>query len=77
MKKIVLNVEDKKFQTVMTILENLKEGLIEGIESPKQTKSRQASYQPNSGKIIDENQKPSGKYSSRADYKAKLRKAKS
>lgn len=73
-KKIVLNVSDENMQTVMTILTNLKSGLIENIDAEGLKPSRKASYTPKDGKIVDEAEKPSGKYISASAYKSRLKK---
>ncbi len=72
MKQIILNVEDKELQTLMTILNNLKEGLIHSIDGQAPKKSRPGKYNPKVGKAIDEREKPAGKYASKAAYKSKL-----
>jgi len=49
MAKISLHVNDKKLDTLLTILENLKEGLIENIEIEKKksyNKPKQISKEP-------------------------------
>lgn len=73
MKQIKLNVQDDKLETVLTILNNLKDGLISSIES-ETTVLPTTKYQPKLNKIIHENEKPQGKYLSAASYKAKLEK---
>ena len=74
MKKIVLHVDDKHTQTVMGILANLKEGLIDSIESEGSKRVRESKYAPKQGKAIDEREKPAGKYVSAAQYKSRLKK---
>lgn len=73
-KKIVLNVSDENMQTMMTILTNLKSGLIENIDAQGLKSSRKASYTPKDGRIVDEAEKPSGKYISASAYKNRLKK---
>lgn len=74
MKKIVLNVNDEHMQTVMHILTNLKEGLIESIDAEGVRPVRKTAYVPKDGRIIDESEKPTGKYASAATYKSRLKK---
>lgn len=74
MQKIVLNVRDENMATVMHILKNLKEGLIDGIDGETLKATRKESYTPKQGKIISEDEKPSGKYASRSSYKNRLNK---
>lgn len=79
MKEIKLQVEDKEFETVMTILENLKDGLLKNIETDvRPTKSRQTRYQPKPNRVVYEHESgtndKSGKYVSPSAYKARLKK---
>lgn len=74
MKQIKLNIKDEKLETVMNILNNLKDGLIESIEvdGVQTSISTFTKYQPKTNKIVYENEKPQGKYLSASAYKAKL-----
>jgi hypothetical protein len=72
MKQIKLNIEDDKLEIVLTILNNLKDGLISSIESSETNISSTTKYKPKVNKIICENEKPQGKYLSSSSYKAKL-----
>ena len=77
MNEIKLQVDEKNIKTVLHILENLKEGLIENIEA-KQAKRKHTAYQPKTKTIIKE-QTPalatqSGKYVNPAAYKERLKK---
>lgn len=79
MKEIKLSIDEQNVETVMTILNNLKAGLISKIElDGTVTRTRSTQYQPKNGKGIDEkNSGPndrSGKYASPMAYKAKLKK---
>jgi hypothetical protein len=74
MKQIKLNIEDDKLEIVLTILNNLKYGLISSIENSEVNISSNTKYQPKLNKIISENEKPQGKYLSSASYKAKIEK---
>jgi len=80
MNEIKLSVEDKNIETVLTILENLKEGLITKIESNSPLKKRTPHYKPTVNKIIKEEESGtndrSGKYSSAAAYKQRLKNTK-
>jgi len=71
MNQITLNVKDENLTTVMSILENLKDGLIDTIDTSAVNKKR-VRYQPNNNTIISESQKPTGKYASKAQYKSRL-----
>jgi len=77
MTEIKLAVDDKNVEIVMTILENLKDGLISNISTNgAKTKSRPTQYQPKANTIIREENSgtndSSGKYASAAAYKQKL-----
>jgi hypothetical protein len=74
MKQIKLNIEDDKLEIVLTILNNLKNGLISSIENSEINILSSTKYQPKLNKIISENEKPQGKYLSSSSYKAKLEK---
>ena len=74
MKKIVLNVSDESFNTVMNIVTNLKTGLIESIDGENGKPLRKGAYVPKSGEIVSENKKPAGKYVSPSAYKNRLKK---
>lgn len=79
MKEIKLSVDEQNVETVMTILNNLKTGLISKIEMDGAvTKTRHTQYQPKTGKGIDEKDSGpndrSGKYASPSAYKARLQK---
>lgn len=74
MSQIILNIKDENIETVLNILENLKDGLIDTIEtSDVHTNKKRVRYQPNNKTIINENQKPMGKYASKAEYKSRLK----
>ena len=76
MKKITLHVDDKNYATVMTVLTNLKEGLIESIDDQKSVQAKKhAQYKPREGKAINEGEKPTGKYISRSEFKNRLKKS--
>ena len=80
MSKIVLDIDDKNIDTVLTILNNLKAGLIKNISAP--TNSINSRIQEK--RLLKEQTKhedefmssspSSGKYLSKAAYKNKLRK---
>jgi len=71
MSQITLNIKDENIATVLNILENLKDGLIDSIDS-KTVNTKKVRYQPSNKTIISENQKPTGKYASRDVYKSRL-----
>jgi len=76
MKEITLSVEDKNFQTVMTILENLKTELISNIKTDSQTKYS-TQYKPKINKVIREEESgtadKTGKYVNPIAYKQRLK----
>ncbi len=67
MKQIILNVKDENLDTVLTILDNLKAGLIDNISSDAK-KTLHTRYVPKSSEIVREGAKPQGKYISKAEY---------
>ena len=75
MNEIKLTVDDENLQTVVSILQNLKSGLIVSMQTTKKTKTTQ--YQPKSSGVIFEHESgtndTSGKYSLKA-YKERLKK---
>ena len=77
MKKIELSVEDLHVETVLNILENLKEGLIVNIQTDAKPK-RSPRYQPKTNTIIREENSgtsdTSGKYMNASAYKQRLKK---
>lgn len=77
MHEIKLKVEDKNLETVMTILNSLKDGLISNIESTGKT-TRPTQYKPKVNTIIKEENSgtadSSGKYINPAAYKQRLKK---
>lgn len=74
MKQIKLNVQEDKVEILLSILNNLKSGLINSIEIDENKISSNTKYQPKLKKIYDENEKPQGKYLSSNAYRAKLEK---
>lgn len=73
MKEIKLSIKDENLNTVLTILENLKSGLIENIDYEGK-KSSNVRYVPKSSEVVREGVKPKGKYISKAEYqKRKLK----
>ena len=79
MNKITLSVDDSNLETVMTIVNNLKSGLISKIETNGKSISKQTRYQPKTNTIIHEQNSgtndTSGKYSASA-YRDRLKKKK-
>jgi len=75
MSQIKLTIDDKNLDTVMTILNNLKSGLITNIETDGKAKTS-TQYQPKT-KVIYEHESgthdTSGKYSASA-YRERLKK---
>ncbi len=82
MNEIKLSVDDKNLEIVMTILENLKVGLIESIEKNMEVSNarHETQYQPKTGRIIKEEESgtsdKNGKYANAATYKNRLKRKK-
>ena len=79
MNEIKIKVDDSKLQTVLTILENLKEGLVEEIiVNEKSSSVKSSQYKPRVNTIIKEEESgthdTSGKYASATLYKQRLHK---
>lgn len=72
MSKITLDVTEKNVETVMTILENLKSGLISDISVDNKKVKPKTVYTPPKNKVIKENSPVAGKYISPAAYKKRL-----
>jgi len=74
MQEIKLKVEDKNLETVMLILNSLKDGLISDITS---SLKRSTQYQPKLNKVIKEDESgtadTSGKYINLTLYKQRLK----
>jgi len=74
MQEITLKVEDKNVETLMMILENLKDGLISEITSSTKASTR---YQPKLNRVIKEDESgtadTSGKYINPVIYKQRLK----
>lgn len=78
MNEIKFSVEDNNLETVLTILENLKDGLISDISTNgKTTNTRPTRYQPKTNTIIREEDSgtndSSGKYANAAAYRERLK----
>jgi len=77
MNEIRLNVDDKNLEIVMGILNNLKSGLIDSIETKKTSKRNHTQYKPKSSGVVYEHESgpndANGKYSVSA-YKERLKK---
>ena len=76
MQEIKLKVEDKNLETLMTILNNLKSGLINEIETTGKIR-RTTQYKPKINSVIKEEESgtadSSGKYINPAAYKQRLK----
>ena len=76
MQEIKLKVKDENLETLLSILNNLKEGLISDIDT--NTKVRKSNYRPKVNKIVLEEESgtadKSGKYINPATYKRRLQK---
>lgn len=79
MNEIKLSVEDKNIDTVLTILNNIKNGLIYEMQTTSNSKAN-TSYTPKNNKVIlEENSSTSnlrGKYINPAAYKKRVQKLK-
>ena len=78
MNKITLSVDDKNLEVVMTLLKNLKDGLISDISTNGvKVKSRPTQYQPKANTIIREENSgtndTSGKYANASAYRERLK----
>jgi len=79
MNKITLSVDDKNLETVMNILQNLKNGLIDKIETNDKISNvrKTTQYQPKTNTIIREEESgtsdTSGKYISAKAYKDRFK----
>ena len=79
MNEIKLSVDDKNIDIVLTVLNNLKDGLISNIQTDAnvKTKIRATQYQPKGNKIIREENSgendSSGKYADVSAYKKRLK----
>jgi hypothetical protein len=78
MNKIKLSVSDENLDTVLTILNNLKDGLLNSIQTNGKVKIRTTHYKPKTNTIIREEESgtndSSGKYVSTSAYKQRLKK---
>ena len=74
MSKITIDVNNNNLDTVLLILNNLKNGLIENIDVDKGAEKHSTTYNPKTNKVIYENEKLDGKYLNPANFKKRLRK---
>lgn len=74
MNKITLDVKSNDLETVLLVLNNLKDGLIENIEVDKEGVKNSTAYNPKTNKVIYENEKLDGKYLNPENFKKRLRK---
>jgi len=76
MNEITLSVKEEHLETVLTILDNLKAGLIHKVQTNTQKKSKVTHYKPKMKKVIYEEESGTndvqGKYASVATYKQRL-----
>lgn len=72
MSKITIDVTNDNLKTVLNILENLKEGLVENIQIDKSA----TKYKPKNNKVIKENEPVAGKYINSTTFKKRLNKKK-
>ena len=77
MNKITLEVSNENLETLLTILDNLKDGLILNLETNSKVKPKMSSYKPKINTVVYEQDSgvndKSGKYSATA-YKQRLKK---
>jgi len=77
MNEIKLLVNDENLETVFTILNNLKDGLVDNIQINAKVKIRTTQYKPKTNSIIKEEESgtndKSGKYASASAYKQRLK----
>ena len=78
MNEIKLSVDDKNLDTVLTILNSLKDGLINDIQNNSEvSKNRSTQYQPRTNTIIREENSGTndnnGKYASASAYRERLK----
>ena len=78
MNEIKLSVNDEHLETLLTILHNLKDGVVSNIQVNNKTKTRTTQYQPKTNTIIREENSgtndSSGKYINVSAYKQRLKK---
>jgi len=77
MAKIELEVNEQNLGTLVTILTNLKDGLIENMDVNSSSKVKSTRYQPKVKKVIYEEEQgdleKSGKYLNPAEFKKRLK----
>ncbi len=82
MNEIKLSVDDENLETVLTVLNNLKDGLIKTVDvnGEEGTKKRATQYKPKTNTIIREENSGtndiSGKYLNPNAYRQRLKRAK-
>lgn len=80
MKEVNFKVQESDLDTVLTILHNLKSGLIHELEVQGSAVSRKTHYEPTTNKVIKEEDSltrdKSGKYLNPNSYKKKLQQKK-
>ena len=76
MSKITLDIKNDNLETVLLILDNLKDGLIENIKVDKSVSKYKPAYQPPKNRVIKEGEVQSGKYMNSTDFKKCLNKGK-
>jgi len=78
MNEIKLFVSDDNLETVLTIINNLKEGLISNIQINEKVKTRHTQYKAKTNTIIREENSgtndTSGKYANASAYRERLKK---
>lgn len=79
MNEIKIHVDDKNLETMLTVLDNLKTGLISDMQINGKTSSKKTTrYQPKTNTVIREEESgandTSGKYINPAAYKQRLKK---
>lgn len=78
MSKITIDVSSKNLETVLLILESLKDGLVLNIEVDNSRSKYTAAYKPKIHKAVFDNEQAAessnGKYLSAASFKKRLQK---
>ena len=78
MNEIKLSVDDENLETVLSILNNLKDGLITEIQTNGKSKVKNTQHQPKTNTVIREENSStndtSGKYVNASAYKLRLKK---
>ena len=72
MSTITISVKDKNLKTLMTIIDSLKDDLIDNIEVDNKPIKNKTKYQPKKPKIVMEGEPTQNKYMNTSVYKQRL-----